>query len=900
MRALTRRRSELLSILLLLQILLVAWVPSASSASGNESVSIVPDATQFDSGQSVVWNVTLAGLDAGGYTLITEFYQGYSNNGTLRNASSVTIPPSGSTQVVSGSIYGYLVWNGTYEYTLRVELWDSSQINLLAADEVDMIIFQDTVPISPSKFIVFGDSLSDMGNSYNSIARLPQSPPNWNGRFSDGPNWAELVAQGTGNSIGHGQGSSSGTNRAYGGARSGGGYTSFVIPNTGTQVNEYTNNHWLQQTDLSVIWIGGNDFIGGGQQNPQVVVDNIANHVTVLSQNGGRQFLILDMPSLERTPNYADESDSDKQAMHTRMLDYNSRLANDMIALGISLNVSIQVVGMLEMFETIVRNGSFYGITNPTDRACDSGEGLCEQGDAIVPNPEEYIFFDGLHPTATTHSLIAHYVLEQINMPDTDGDGVENSADLCPSTPLGDVVNHLGCRLADLDSDSDGVNDAVDRCPNTPEGVAVDGDGCAESQKDDDDDGVMNNVDACPDTPIDEQADLSGCSASQRDTDGDGITDDIDDCPGTDPGAQVNVYGCADNQMDYDWDGVMNDADICPFTPSGESVDTNGCSLSQLDSDQDGVTDDNDTCPYTPSGEAVDADGCGLSQLDGDGDGVSDAVDQCPLTPPGENVDEQGCAAMERDTDGDGRMDNVDDCIELPGTIRGCPRLSLDVSSVAPTESDANASLNITATCEHGCSMSLSIDGESLTEIADGVSVIVPVQRPSDAYQKTVEVRVDAGSTWAKSEELLNWPVPDVIPDEGGQTGPDTPDESDSDATSGEQPTSSDEQGWQVSGNVVQSLVAFFIIVCIIAVLGMIIRQSRDARKPRQEEWFRGPVASTIEVERDLRSAVQPVAPNPELFQQQPAPEQHEQTTPTQPAEQTVADELPSIDELFD
>ena len=410
----------------------------------------------------------------------------------------------------------------------------------------------------------------------------------------------------------------------------------------------------------------------------------------------------------------------------------------------------------------------------------------------------------------------------------------------------------------------------------------------------------MNNVDACPDTPIDELADLSGCSASQRDTDGDGVTDDIDDCPGTDPGAAVNVYGCADNQMDYDWDGVMNDADICPFTPSGESVDTDGCSLSQLDSDQDGVTDDNDTCPYTPSGEVVDADGCGLSPLDGDGDGVSDAVDQCPLTPTGENVDDRGCAAMERDTDGDGRMDNVDDCISLPGTIRGCPRLSLAVSSVSPTESDSNASLNITATCEQGCSMSLSIDGEPLTEIADGVSVIVPVQRPSDAYQKTVEVRVDAGSTWAKIEESFNWPVPDVISDDGEQTGPDTPDESDSGATSEEQPTSSDEEGWQVSGNVVQSLIALFIIVCIIAVLGMIIRQSRDTRKPRQEDWFRGPVASTIEVERDLRNAVQPVAPNPELFQQPPAPAQPEQPSSPSQSDQTVAEELPSIDRLFD
>ena len=897
-----RNRAGLLSLLLLLQILLVSASPPVAAATGNESVSIAADSSEFDSGQSIGWNVTLAGLDAGGYTLVTEFYQGYSNNGTLRNTSSVTIPPAGSTQVVSGSIYGYLVWNDTYEYTMRVELWDSAQTSLLAADEVEMVIWQHTIPISPSKFIVFGDSLSDMGNAYNSIARLPQSPPYWNGRFSDGPVWAELVSQQIGLTISHGRGSESGTNRAYGGARSGGGYTSFVIPNTGTQVNEYTNNYWLQQTDLAVIWIGGNDFLGGGQENPQVVVNNIADHVTVLNQNGGKQFLILDMPSLERTPNYADESDSDKQAMHARMLDYNSRLANDMAALAISLSVSIQVVAMLDMFETMVLNGSFYGITNPTDTACDSGDGLCEQGDTIVPNPEEYIFFDGLHPTATTQLLVAHYVLEQINTPDTDGDGVEDSADLCPNTPLGDAVNHLGCRLADLDSDNDGVNDAEDRCPNTPDGATVDQDGCAESQKDDDEDGVMNDVDSCPDTPIDEQADVNGCSASQRDTDGDGVTDDIDDCPGTDPGATVNVYGCADNQMDYDWDGVMNDVDICPFTPSGESVDPNGCSLSQLDTDGDGVTDDNDTCPLTPAGEMVDAHGCSLSQLDGDGDGVSDALDECPLTPAGEVVDVRGCAAMERDTDGDGRMDDVDECVDLPGSIRGCPILSVEVSSEQPETTDASALLYVTATCEQGCNMSLSIAGEPLTDIADGVSFMVHVERPADEYHLTVEVRIDAGSTWASSEEEISWPVPDVPPEDVVQPGTDAPDDgSDTGSTNGEQPTASDDKGWQASGSMVQLLMAAFFLVCIIAVLGIIIRQSRGTRTPKPEDWFSSPVASTIEVERDLRTAVQPVAPNPELFTQ-PAPAQPipEQPYPAPPTEQPTSDGLPSIEGLFD
>ena len=903
MHAPGRPHSVLLSLLLLLQLLLVAGVPSVASASGNESVSITVDASEFDSGQSIGWNVSLADLDtSAGYKLVTEFYQGYSNNGSLRNTNIGTLTPSGSTQVVGGSIYGHLVWNGTYEYTLRVELWDSSQTNLLAEDEVKMVIWQHTIPISPSKFIVFGDSLSDMGNAYNSIARLPQSPPYWNGRFADGPIWAELVSQQIGLTISHGEGSSSGTNRAYGGARSGGGRTSFVIPNTGTQVLEYTNNHWLQQTDLAVIWIGGNDFLGGGQENPQVVVNNIADHVTVLNQNGGQQFLILDMPSLDRTPNYADESDSDKQAMHLRMLDYNSRLANDMAALAISLSVSIQVVGMLDMFETMVLNGSFYGITNPTDTACDSGDGLCEQGDAIVPNPEEYIFFDGLHPTAATHLLVAHYVLEQINTADTDGDGVEDSADLCPSTPLGDAVNHLGCRLADLDSDNDGVNDADDRCPNTPDGATVDEDGCAESQKDDDADGVMNDVDACPDTPVDEQADVSGCSASQRDTDEDGITDDLDDCPGTDPGAAVNVYGCADNQMDYDWDGVMNDVDICPFTPSGELVDADGCSLSQLDTDGDGVSDDNDTCPTTPAGEPVDARGCALSQLDGDGDGVSDALDECPLTPAEETVDARGCAALERDTDGDGRMDDVDECVDLPGSIRGCPILSVKVSSEQPGAADASALLNVTATCEQGCNMSLTIAGEPLTQIADGASVTVYVQRPEGEYHLTVEVRIDAGSTWASTEEVITWPVPDVAPDSVVQPGPDAPDDgSDAGSTSGEQTTAADEGVWQVSGNVVQMLMAFFFIVCIIAVLGMIIRQRRATMTPRAEDWFTGPVASTIEVERDLRTAVQPVAPNPELFQQ-PAPAQQipEQPYPPPPAEQAESDGLPSIEGLFD
>ena len=59
---------------------------------------------------------------------------------------------------------------------------------------------------------------------------------------------------------------------------------------------------------------------------------------------------------------------------------------------------------------------------------------------------------------------------------DTDGDGVSDSSDLCPNTPLGSNVDATGCIV--LDSDGDGVPDGSDLCPNTPANATVDATGC--------------------------------------------------------------------------------------------------------------------------------------------------------------------------------------------------------------------------------------------------------------------------------------------------------------------------------------------------------------------------------------------------------------------------------------
>jgi len=89
--------------------------------------------------------------------------------------------------------------------------------------------------------------------------------------------------------------------------------------------------------------------------------------------------------------------------------------------------------------------------------------------------------------------------------PDSDGDGVSNATDKCPTTPAGRIVDVDGC---EFDGDGDGVVDGADQCPETPPGVAVDSNGCA---LDSDADGVPDYRDECPDTQPGAKVDDKGC-----------------------------------------------------------------------------------------------------------------------------------------------------------------------------------------------------------------------------------------------------------------------------------------------------------------------------------------------------------------------------------------------------
>jgi len=127
-----------------------------------------------------------------------------------------------------------------------------------------------------------------------------------------------------------------------------------------------------------------------------------------------------------------------------------------------------------------------------------------------------------------------------------------------------------------VDSDGDGIADDKDRCPSTVAGARVDGNGC---EFDSDNDGVLDSADRCPSTIGGAQVDAFGC-AVDGDADGDGVADSKDRCPGTVAGASVNAFGCAVDRDD-DNDGISNQMDACPGTAAGTTVDLRGCELQE-------------------------------------------------------------------------------------------------------------------------------------------------------------------------------------------------------------------------------------------------------------------------------------------------------------------------------
>jgi hypothetical protein len=256
---------------------------------------------------------------------------------------------------------------------------------------------------------------------------------------------------------------------------------------------------------------------------------------------------------------------------------------------------------------------------------------------------------------------------------DTDGDGFGDPGfpnntcptDGCPNDPNKSAPGQCGCGVPDTDSDGDGTANCHDGCPNDPLKTAPGQCGCGVPDTDSDGDGTANCHDGCPNDPNKIAPGQCGCGVPDTDSDGDGTANCHDGCPNDPLKTAPGICGCGVPDTDSDGDGVPNCNDGCPNDPLKTAPGVCGCGVPDTDSDGDGVPNCNDGCPNDPLKTSPGQCGCGIPDTDSDGDGVANCNDGCPNDPLKTSPGQCGCGVPDTDSDGDGVANCHDNCPSL-------------------------------------------------------------------------------------------------------------------------------------------------------------------------------------------------------------------------------------------
>ncbi len=304
----------------------------------------------------------------------------------------------------------------------------------LMASALPLLIAAGAHAQSYSRLVSFGDSLSDNGNLF---AATGSPPAPYNQRFTNDKVWAEYLTGGLQGWYTVTSYTSGNLDEAWGGARTDtAANSSGPIPGTPLQIANFTGHGGtFGANDVASLWAGANDIfqaLPGAAGNPSTAASvmtgvsataatNVATQVGQLSTAGAKTILVMNLPDLGKTPQFSGSADQSAITTLSATV-FNTALDTGLQAQAAAHGGSnIIQVDIYSAFNAIIANPAAFGFTN-VSQACINVT-ACVTGSADTQNG--CLFWDGVHPTAGGHKLVAKLAAQYLYTPTlTEGVGM--------------------------------------------------------------------------------------------------------------------------------------------------------------------------------------------------------------------------------------------------------------------------------------------------------------------------------------------------------------------------------------------------------------------------------------------------------------------------------------------
>lgn len=320
--------------------------------------------------------------------------------------------------------------------------------------------FNSPTNLTSFPIVFFGDSLSDAGNKHQITQSLNASteehvgvralPPYYEGRFSNGPTWADYLNQrllkrfseparaayeGTltlslnaeGQDFAATYAERQGNNWAVGGAMAAPGYFfdfdviapwtyqsgGELMPNVHRQIQDYLHRYSAFSEEQWIVIQGGANNLwfstfGDRQDHPKCTAHQLLKSLTLSVEKGAKKVLVMNLPPLANSPAFASHREQASAFIET----FNAILKVGLEALKKQYpGVDIRLLDADQLFKNIEFNINQQGyyqnsMLNVYIDKLDQSAWDFTTGQ-IAEDTNTYVYWDGLHPTTAVHKLLA-------------------------------------------------------------------------------------------------------------------------------------------------------------------------------------------------------------------------------------------------------------------------------------------------------------------------------------------------------------------------------------------------------------------------------------------------------------------------------------------------------------